>query len=137
MCRLHFLIEKIIIKITKPIILHIVEISTHFLSHDVIEVSELKPNLYNFENYRKSRIQNCERSELRLHFEWPKFIKNSKNGSFWRVCENLKLAVKQYYQTGHFQYDKNRLKMPKFKCDIWSKFQIMYLETELNARFCH
>ena len=23
-----------------------------------------------FENHRKSLIQNCERSELRLHFEW-------------------------------------------------------------------
>ena len=23
-----------------------------------------------FENHRKSRIQHCERSELRLHFEW-------------------------------------------------------------------
>ena len=25
-----------------------------------------------FENYRKSLIQHCERSELRLHFESPK-----------------------------------------------------------------
>ena len=25
-----------------------------------------------FKNHRKSRIQHCERSELRLHFEWPK-----------------------------------------------------------------
>ena len=25
-----------------------------------------------FENHRKSLIQHCERSELRLHFEWPK-----------------------------------------------------------------
>ena len=31
-----------------------------------------------------------------------KFIKNGTNGSFWRVFENLKLAVKQYYQTGQF-----------------------------------
>ena len=31
-----------------------------------------------------------------------KFIKNAKNGSFWRVFENLKLAVKQCYQTGRF-----------------------------------
>ena len=27
-----------------------------------------------------------------------KFIKNAKNGQFWRVFENLKLAVKQCYQ---------------------------------------
>ena len=25
-----------------------------------------------FENHRKSRIQHCKRSELHLHFEWPK-----------------------------------------------------------------
>ena len=43
-----------------------------------------------------------------------------KNGAFWRVFENLKLAVKQCYQTGQFQQDKNCWKMPKFKCDILS-----------------
>ena len=32
-----------------------------------------------------------------------KLIKNAKNGPFWRVFENLKLAVKQCYQTGQFQ----------------------------------
>ena len=31
-----------------------------------------------------------------------KFLKNAKNGQFWRVFENLKFAVKQCYQTGHF-----------------------------------
>ena len=31
-----------------------------------------------------------------------KFIKNAKNCPFWRVFENLKLAVKQCYQTGQF-----------------------------------
>ena len=41
----------------------------------------------------KSRIQVCEQSELRLHFEWKKFIKNAKNSPFWRVLENLKLPV--------------------------------------------
>ena len=28
-----------------------------------------------------------------------KLIKNAKNGPFWRVFENLKLTVKQFYQT--------------------------------------
>ena len=32
----------------------------------------------------------------------PKLVKNAKNGPFWRVFENLKLAVKQCYQTGQF-----------------------------------
>ena len=31
-----------------------------------------------------------------------KLIKNAKNGPFWRVFENLKLAVKQCYQTCQF-----------------------------------
>ena len=31
-----------------------------------------------------------------------KLIINAKNGPFWRVFENLKLAVKQCYQTGQF-----------------------------------
>ena len=30
-----------------------------------------------------------------------KLIKNAKNGPFWRVFENLKLEVKQCYQTGN------------------------------------
>ena len=33
-----------------------------------------------------------------------KFIENAKNGPFRRVSENLKLAVKQCYQTGQFKY---------------------------------
>mgnify|MGYP001414847287 CR=1 FL=1 len=35
-------------------------------------------------------------------FSGQKLIKNAKNGPFWRVIENLKLAVKQCYQTGQF-----------------------------------
>ena len=31
-----------------------------------------------------------------------KLIKNAKNGPFWQVFENLKLEVKQCYQTGQF-----------------------------------
>ena len=34
-----------------------------------------------FENHRKSLIQHCERSELRLHFECSK-VENAKNGQF-------------------------------------------------------
>ena len=55
-----------------------------------------------FENYRKSLILYCERSELRLQFymlSGQKFIKNAKNSQFWRIFENLKLAVKQCYLT--------------------------------------
>ena len=68
-----------------------------------------------FENHRKSLIQNCERSELHLHFEWTKVHYKGKNGQFWRVFENLKFAVKKCYQTGQFWLDKNWWKMPKLK----------------------
>ena len=39
-----------------------------------------------FENYRKSLIQYCERSELHLHYIYR--LKMPKNGQFWRVFEN-------------------------------------------------
>ena len=56
-----------------------------------------------FENHLKSLIQQCERSELLLHFAWTKSsLKSAKNDPFWQVFENLKLAVKQCYQTGQF-----------------------------------
>ena len=54
-----------------------------------------------FENHRKSLIQHCEQSYGYI-LSGQKLIKNAKNGSFWRVFENLKLAVKQCYQTDQF-----------------------------------
>ena len=42
-----------------------------------------------FENYRKSLIQHCERSELRLHFEWTIVIQKCQKWfilvSFWKL----------------------------------------------------
>ena len=72
-----------------------------------------------------SAIKMCERSEQHNNFKLSHFtekvsfniaseasyvyilsgqklIKTAKNGPFWRVFENLKLAVKQCYQTGQF-----------------------------------
>ena len=37
-----------------------------------------------FENRPKSRIQHCKRSELRLHFKWPKVNQKGQKGQFWR-----------------------------------------------------
>ena len=43
-------------------------------------------------------------NDFQTIFSGQKFIKNAKNGSFRRVFfQNLKLAVKQGYQTGHFK----------------------------------
>ena len=76
------------------------------------------------ENYRDREVQLRTRKSLELSvvsrclkitekvsfniasylyiFSGQKFIKNAKNGPFWQVFENLKLAVKQCYQTGKF-----------------------------------
>ena len=57
-----------------------------------------------FENHPKCRIQQCERSELHLHFEWTKVHKNAKN---LRGFLKLKLVVKQCYQTWEQKLAKN------------------------------
>ena len=48
-------------------------------------------------------------------------LKNAENGPIWRVFENLKLVVKQSYQTGQFL---NRSKIGG-KCDILGDFQTL------------
>ena len=68
-----------------------------------------------FENQRKSLIQHCKRNDLRLLFKWTKVDKKCQNSQISRVLENLKFVVKQCYQIGQFQYDKNWWKMPKSK----------------------
>ena len=76
---------------------------------------------------QKSLIQLCERSELRLHFEWTKVVKNAKNGSFWRVSETPKLAVKQCYQTCQLYYDKNWWKT-QIRHFWWSSHTVIHLQ---------
>ena len=39
---------------------------------------------------------------FKTHILQEKLLKKKKYGPFWRVFENLKLAVKQCYQTGQF-----------------------------------
>ena len=53
-----------------------------------------------------------------------KFIKTAENGRVWRVFENLKLSVKQCYQTGHLILDENA-KIEKILADFFgAKIQI-------------
>ena len=67
-----------------------------------------------FDNHRKSLIQHCERSANYVYIlSGQKLIKNVKNPPFWRVFENLKLVVKQCYQTLR-QVSYNRTK------SLWS-----------------
>ena len=67
-----------------------------------------------FENHRKR--SHCERSELRLHFEWTKVHQKCQNGPFGEILENLKLTVKQCYQTE--QNLVENVKNKTVKCDI-------------------
>ena len=77
-----------------------------------------------FENHRKSLIQHCERSELRLHFEWTKsLLKSTKYDQFWRVFENLKLAVKQCYHTGQISRTKIGVKCRNSNATFWVIFK--------------
>ena len=55
--------------------------------HTVITLSPSKGTVV--EIYRKSLIQHCERSEQCLQ----KFIKNAKNGQFWRFSETWKMRL--------------------------------------------
>ena len=61
-----------------------------------------------FENRKKSRIRHCERSELRLHFEWTKVNqicqKWSILASFWKAGPCVPTVLLD---------DKNWWKMPK------------------------
>ena len=50
-----------------------------------------------------------------------KLIKNAKNGSFWRVFENLKLAVKQCYQTGQKLVENAKIKKTQMRHFEWTK----------------
>ena len=67
-------------------------------SHSLKEENKMITSCTEFENHRKSLIQHCEWSELRLHFEWTKVnqkcLKWSILASFWKP--------EAYGQTGQF-----------------------------------
>ena len=77
-----------------------------------------------FENRLKSLILHCERSELRLHFEWTKVHQNCPKYSIWRF-KKIKLEVKQCYQTGHFYTTKmvKNAKIEKKIATFWVIFK--------------
>ena len=82
-----------------------IEKSAKLWMRSFIKISQgvLKNDSTVFENHRKSRIQHCERSELCLYFWVDKnALKMPKIVNFGDFFENLKVAMKQCYQTGHF-----------------------------------
>ena len=69
-------------------------ISTH-LARNIQESISLKENI-------KVLFNIASEASYVYILSGQKLIKNGKNDSFSRAFENLKLAVKQRYQTGHF-----------------------------------
>ena len=59
-----------------------------------------------WKSQKKSHSTLCEASYVYI-LSGQKLIKKAKNGQFWRVFENLKLAVKQCYQTGFWKKKNN------------------------------
>ena len=55
-----------------------------------------------FENKKKVSFKIASEASYVYILSGQKFIKNAKNSHFWRVFEDLKIAVKQCYQTGEF-----------------------------------
>ena len=88
-----------------------------------------------FENHRKSLIQHCEWSELRLHFEWTKVNQKCLKwfilANFWKpkACGQTVLLPDRSVLIG--QKLMENAKIQKFKCDILSNFQTMWDRLEL------
>ena len=55
-----------------------------------------------FEITEKVSFNSASEASYVLMLCGQKFIKNAKNGQFWRIFESLKLAFKQCYQTCQF-----------------------------------
>ena len=53
-------------------------------------------------NTEKVSLNNSNEASYVYILSGQKLIKKAKNGPFWWTFENLKLAVKYCYQTGHF-----------------------------------
>ena len=86
-----------------------------------------------FENHRKSLIQHCDQSELRLHFEWTKVDQKCQKwsilASFWKpeACGQTVLPDRLILIG---QKLAENAKIEKLKCDIFSDLQTLCLRRE-------
>ena len=81
-----------------------------------------------FENHRKSLIQHCDRSELRLHLSGQKVIKNAKNGQFWQVLKTLCLQSNSVTRHDRsISKGQKWFENSKIKWDISSYFQRVWI----------
>ena len=65
-------------------------------------IKRVKTTLRVFENHKKVSFNIASEASYVYILSGQKFIKNAKNGLFLQVFENLKVSVKQCYQTGQF-----------------------------------
>ena len=80
-------------------------------------------NVKVFENHPKSRIYHCASEASYVYIlSGQKVIKKAKNGPFWQVFENLKLAVRSGSVTRQGTFNKTNI---DGKCDILSVFQTL------------
>ena len=74
--------------------------------HNLLELHQKRSiTTYVQKKYIHSGWKSLKKSHSTLRAKRAKFtvlIKNAKMGLFWRVFENLKLALKQCYPTGYF-----------------------------------
>ena len=83
-----------------------------------------------FENHRKVSFNIASEASYIYILSGQKLNKNAKNGPIWRVFENLKLAVKQSYQTDQF----NRSKVKNSNATFWVIFKTLCIRVKDKAR---
>ena len=91
---------------------------------------KMLPNTRCLKITEKGRIQHCERSELRLHFEWTKVYQKIVNfGDFWKpeACGQTVLPDRPVRSILLAQKWVENVKIEKFKCDILGDFQTLWL----------
>ena len=74
----------------------------HFNAWGKIRIFERNPDPLCLKIREKVSFNIASEASYVYILNGQKLIKNAKNGPFWRVFENLKLAVKQCYQTCQF-----------------------------------
>ena len=87
--------------------------AAHSISIQFGIIIQLRTSLRHVQ-YRRLKLENNNLPPRKVSFDiaseasyvyilsGQKLIKNAKNSPFWRIFENLKLTVRQCYQTGHF-----------------------------------
>ena len=78
------------------------------------------------ENHKKVSFNIASEASYVYILSGQKLIKNAKNGSFCRIFENLKLAVKQSQVSFNRTKIGENAKIEKIKCDILGDFQTLW-----------